>query len=504
MEWTPALVALVVVGLLAASATAQDFAAPEAGEEAVRLVLPVGGPRGSSLPVDQAVGLPPTVQDGIGPGSALQMGVDGIDSVCTAAFLLRDSATGAYYLSTAGHCLVRDPEDPTTVTGETHPEMALNRVDICIAGCLNNGLGLGTYVGLEEQDGFHPVAYAKSGGIGADFGLIRIPAELHDQLRPAMPQWGGPVGVADGATGDLVVHYGHGTLLVPGVAAVITRTPADQGRVAVHTGSDGESFSALGHVTGGDSGSGANLAEPDPVDGARGTAALGVITHSVVYAGAPIFSGTLLSHGLGMVAGDLGLVLELVGEGDPLPPGPTGEPAPPAEAASPSLAIQSPAHGAKLSTANKKLLVTGTAGTGGPFPEGMQVQVAIDDPQFGFDRRVPVRGNATWNATWDLAGEALGQHVLRARLVDADANVVAQHNVTITLTAASASSSSSSSSGAPNPTSASTSSSGAATSSATSSTRANPEGGAQPTPFGSWLVVGALVAALAVAARRRA
>lgn len=494
MKWGPVAVVLAVASLLAASASATD--GPAESAPAMRLVLPVEGPLGTSLALDQAAGLPPTIQDGIGPGSALQMGVDGIDSVCTAAFLLRDPTTGAYYLSTAGHCLVRDPEDPTTVTGETHPELALNRVDICLAGCLNNGLSLGTYVSLVAQDGFHPVAYAKSGGIGADFGLIRLPAEVHDQLRPALPQWGGPVGVADGSTGDLVVHYGHGTLLVPGVVAVVTRTPADQGRIAVHGGEDGESFSALGHVTGGDSGSGASLAEPDPVEGARGTAGLGVITHSIVYAGAPTFSGTLLSHGLDMVASDLGLGLELVGEGDPLPEGPTAEPVPPVETAPANLAVKSPVHGAKVALAAKKVVVTGTAGDGGAFPAGMQVQVAIDDADFGFDRRVPVRGNTTWNATWDLAGERAGQHVIRARLVDADANVVAQHNVTVTLTEATQSSSTS--------TSRPTTSSAPSTSSPTQgSTSTGPTVDlSKPIPAPSLFLAGAAVA-LALLLRRR-
>lgn len=434
------VLASVAAGAASAGAQAADVPPSQAGSRTpwTRLVAPAQGSSLVLAPAELAArGPPPTIQDGVGPGSALQMGVGGIDSVCTAAFLVRDPATARYYLSTAGHCLVRDPEDDAPVTGLSHPDKTLDRVDICVAGCINNGLGLGTYVSLraDAAAGYHPVAFAVSGGVGRDFGLIDLPAELHDRLRPEMPQWGGPTGLAGGVQlGSLVAHYGHGTLLVPGVAAFVTRTPLDQGRLAVLSSNSGASFQAVGHVTGGDSGSGASLAQPG-ADLAHGTEALGVVTHSIVVVGAPLLSGTRMTQGLELASGHLGIALELVPAGDPLPT--TGRD--PIAAPTFAVNVTDPVPGAAIDKGSKRVTVRGTAAASGGLPAGSTVQLAVDDPEFGVQSRVPVSGNATWSGVWDLAGVPAGQHTLRARLVDAEGTVLAQENVTVTLTKAGAS-----------------------------------------------------------------
>ncbi len=422
----------VALLLLASLATGSLAASASTVEPSWQRMVGVPTGEGRVLSPAEAATLPPTIQDGIGPGSALQMGVGDISSVCTASFLLRDPTTGQYYLSTAGHCLVVDAEDPTPVTGATHPDMVNDRVDVCVEGCINNGLGLGTYVSLQANGAYHPVAFAKSNGVGDDFGLIALPPDVHGLLRPEMPQWGGPTGVAaGGGLGDLVAHYGHGALLVPGVAAFVTRTPADQGRLATLSSAGDGAFEAVGHVTGGDSGSGASLAELDAAGIAHGTQALGTITHSIVYAGAPILSGTLLTHGFEMARATTGLELELVPAGDPLPTEPTAA-APPALAS--NITVTSPADGAAISTGDKRVSVKGAADRGGgPLANGTQVQVAIDDAAFGFASRIPIAGNATWAGVWDLAGVPVGKHTVRARLVAADGSVLDQQNVTVTL-----------------------------------------------------------------------
>lgn len=436
--------------LLAPAMGASDIDSPEpalAGLPWTTLMAAMDGPVGEVIPASRAAGLPPTIQDGLGPGSALQLGVDGIQYVCTAAFLLRDPLTATYYLSTAGHCLVRDASDPEPVSGKDTPEKAKNRVDICVAGCINNGLGLGTYVSLQARGMYHPVAYAESGGIGQDFGIVELPADLHDVLRPEMPQWGGPVGLGGGNLGDLVAHYGHGSLLVPGVVALVTRTPADQGRLAMHAGSDEESFSALGHATGGDSGSGASLAVTDAAGLARGTEALGVVTHAIVYAGAPLMSGTLLSHGIAMVERGLGIRLELVAEGDPLTAVATGPPpGSPAE-----IAIVRPGPGATVRPVGGAIEMGGNAAFG-PGGNSTRIEVAVDDPTYGFESRLPVLGNATWTATWYPGSAAAGVHTLRARLVAADGEVLDETNQTFRLDRTPSRSSSSSPPPAPSPT----------------------------------------------------
>ncbi|MEK6975329.1 MAG: hypothetical protein AABY18_03195 [Candidatus Thermoplasmatota archaeon] len=370
----------------------------------------------------------PGIQDGLGTGSAMHQVTGGSGFICTAAFLLRDPTTGIYYLATAGHCLVRDENDPAGYTGAANPEKMHTEIDVCIAGCISNALGLGEYVALKPRDGIHPVTFARSGGVGRDFGIVQLPPEVHDDLRPHMPQWGGPTGTNAGGVGDVLLQYGHGSYCCPAVGAVATRTPVDQGRAAVSLGADASSFSAVGHVTGGDSGSGIVRGTVGSVDVITGAEAVGVITHGLAYVGAE-FSGTVLAKGLAMVRDATGLNLELVLAGDPLPRGPTAAPEPPV-----NLTVTSPQNGATLDLSAKKVTVQGTAVKGDePLPEGSTVQVAIDDMAYGIDSRLPVQGNASWKATWDFAGEKAGQHTIRTRIVDADGAVLDQSNVTVSL-----------------------------------------------------------------------
>lgn len=436
-------VALAV--LLAAVFASQGAAAGEAALASTPTPLP-------QLPVQPALAPPqalwqpvqdepplPGIQDGLGPGSAMQQRTDGSGYICTAAFLLRDPFTGTYYLATAGHCLVRDETDPTPYTGAANADKMHEEFSICVSGCIDNALGVGTYVTLKPNDLGHPAVYARSGGVGADFGILRLPGDVHDLLRPAMPQWGGPTGIDAGASGDTYVHFGHGSYCCPEVGSVASRTPVDQGRIAVSLGANDDSFDALGSISGGDSGSAISrgVTSGDILSGAE---AVGVITHGTVGVGV-IMSGTVLTKGLAMVQAATGLELELVLAGDPLPRGAT---ATPPEPVPDGLAIRSPAHGSSIDVAGKKVLVEGSADIDGGWIEGSQVQLALDDPEFGFEDRIPVRGNTTWNATWDLAGASLGHHILRARLVGAAGDILAQHNVTVTLTKDASSSSSSS------------------------------------------------------------
>jgi hypothetical protein len=275
------------------------------------------------LSVEQAAALPPLaapsdeptgpsvpeLYTGIGTGSALLVGptVGSIAYLCTAAFLFQDPATGTYYLATAGHCLVRDETETTPHSGYVDPDRTNNEIDICVEQCLDNALQFGTYVRLYTgmpgaPAGYNPVVFGQSGGVGTDFGLVRIPESLNHLLRPWMPQFGGPTGMAAGtSTGDRIVHYGHGTYCCPAVTGgLASRTPIDQGRVAISLGSNGQSFDYVAWSTGGDSGSGMSLAFPG-TRGLQGSSAVGVLTHGLVTSGEG--SGTLLPRGLAMVSG---------------------------------------------------------------------------------------------------------------------------------------------------------------------------------------------------------
>jgi hypothetical protein len=248
----------------------------------------------------------PELYTGIGPGSALLVGptVGSIAYLCSAAFVFKDS-TGDYYLGTAGHCLVRDETETSPHSGYVDSSKTNNEVDICVQSCLDNALEVGTYVRLyrgmpSAPSGYDPVLFGQSGGIGTDFGLIRIPAVLNSQVRPWMPQFGGPTGQATGTnTGTLIAHYGHGTYCCPVLGGVASRTPADQGRLAVSLGNDALSFTFAGWSTGGDSGSGMSSASLDANRVVKANVAIGVLTHGLITGG--VGYGTMLSRGLDMV-----------------------------------------------------------------------------------------------------------------------------------------------------------------------------------------------------------
>lgn len=434
----PSLVALALVAFLAAGVLA-PASGPEEGwatleAPAQARATQVWTPEEWGLQRAAQDGPEPGVQTGIGPGSALQQGVSSVSGICSAAFLLRDPATGTYYLSTAGHCLVRDAADPAPYTGAANADKLNNLILVCVADCIDNALGLGQYVELKATDGFHPVTFAQSAGVGADFGIIQIPAALHESLRPAMPAWGGPTGLGTPSdSSDSVVYFGHGSYCCEGVGAVASRTPADQGRMGVFQTSNDDSWEALGWSSGGDSGAGVSFGVTGG-DGVVGAKALGVLTHGFYFqhpvASVPIFTGTMLTKGVDMVRNATGLALELVPEGDPLPVGPTATVEPF------NVNVTTPKDGSTASLTAKQVAVQGTAAkAGGALPEGSAVQLSVDDPDFGVDSRIPVLGNTSWRGTWDLAGETAGKHTLRVRVVDSEGLVLDQANVTVTLVA---------------------------------------------------------------------
>ena len=369
----------------------------------------------------------PTIQDGIGPGSALRQYEEAGDSggyICTAAFLLRDPLTAKYYLSTAGHCIVKDAEDPGAYAPPQDAAKLMPEIEICVSGCINNAIIGGTYVTLTAAGSYHPVAFAQSGGVGLDFGIIELPASVHSKMRPWMPQWGGPTGYDSSSTGNQLVHYGHGNLCCALVGGAITHTPLDQGRTALSLGGGGDSFAAAGWASGGDSGSGVSRAAPSPTRGVQGTEAVGVLTHGIVFDHIPYFMGTTLEKGLSMVQQRTGLSLELVLQDDPLT-------APPQLVY--TVAIQEPADGKSLK-AGSDVKVSGTAtSSSGVLPDGAKVQVSLDDETFA--KAFDAKGTDAWQATWRV-GSSSGSHTIHARLVGADGKALATSSVIVKVTKA--------------------------------------------------------------------
>ena len=309
----------------------------------------------------------PGLPEGIGPGTAMLQGVNGVQFLCSVSYLFQDPTDpDQYYLSTAGHCLLATGQGVDR-TGEANPSQVNNHFELCYSGCIDNALNLGSYVVLERTATYEPVAYASAApvgaadaeGIGRDFGLLRLPKELNGLLRPWLAQWGGPDGLDSAGLGDLVVHYGHGTYCCPVVGGVASRTPADQGRVGVASGSfaDG-SFETVGWITGGDSGSASGIGAIDADKGVRGASALGVNTHGLA-TGVGVFEGTLLSKGQAMVNGKLGFTPRLVLAADEIGTGGGG-------GDEPAVAFTSPAEGATLDGGLGAATLTGTA----TFPDG--------------------------------------------------------------------------------------------------------------------------------------
>lgn len=206
----------------------------------------------------------------IGPGSWLLIEIGPDAFACTANWIWQDGAE--LYLGAAGHCFL--PEAATATHGAGADFDASDvRVSACVARCEFAGqvgfLTGDTRVELGE------VAYARQTragvDIGNDFGLVRIPAHLHDDIRTTLPVWGAVSDQRDMRTGDQVCLYGHGT----GIAETYA-TKARAG-VSIASRTDGSWRAAIPSMLG-DSGSAVATCAVQG-DSVRGIAAAGILTH---------------------------------------------------------------------------------------------------------------------------------------------------------------------------------------------------------------------------------
>lgn len=190
-------------------------------------------------------------------------------TTCTAGFV-HSGPDGTRYLSTAGHCFGDQVE--------CRYDAARVRID---------GVGV-----------FGSKAFCVRDGLGSDLALIRIDADKHHLVDPAMKTWGGP-SAADGPIQGLARHYGHGIVYD---SHEVTRARSG------HTFErDDATFRMTGLVTNGDSGS--------PVRSDDGHA-IGIITHAngnleVVSHSAPYGYGTSMAR-IDALAAAAGFQLTLV------------------------------------------------------------------------------------------------------------------------------------------------------------------------------------------------
>lgn len=221
---------------------------------------------------------PGDLGDGIGPGSPLVIEIPGAGTFgCTANYVWQSGSQR--YLGAAGHCFLGDPEDEVGSAAELNGVV----VDVCVAECYFGGVSSQLISGRMVRLG--DVVYARQArgdeDLGEDFGLVAIPPELAELVRPTMPTWGGPTGVAEVGAGDGICSYGNGL--------VVGETFATKARTGVGAATDRDAGAWYGTYPAnlGDSGSAVNLC-----DLGTGTAGIGVLTHLTVgFDGGPITTG---------------------------------------------------------------------------------------------------------------------------------------------------------------------------------------------------------------------
>lgn len=212
---------------------------------------------GNTLPLPPI----PGACSGIQPGARISTVIGG----CSTNFVFTDQ-NGIYYIGTAGHC------GPT-----------------------------GSRVNIGNHGSSGTIIYSTgNGGVGTDFAMIRIDDDKQDLVDPSMCYWGGPTEVA-GVGGGRAVHYGY-----PVIYSMSHLTRPRVGEISSSGGTN--SFSFMGLVASGDSGSGARHEHGG---------ALGTVTHVnvplLIFAhSGPYAFGTKVDRGLGLAEAATGLDFEIV------------------------------------------------------------------------------------------------------------------------------------------------------------------------------------------------
>jgi hypothetical protein len=196
-----------------------------------------GGGKGSTAAAPVDAPLPGQV--GIRPGSMMIS-----PFICTMNYIFQKGATVA--IGTAGHCLKgNEPVVLLTLapTGGNPVLVELGKV-------------------LLKRDG----------GIGHDYGLVKVPASRLDWVFPTIADVGGPCGEYAGGDPWPVAHYGHGLIGGTGGtprAGVGIESDVPRG---FDLEWDKDSFAWVGELSGGDSGSPVRIAQ---------LPAVGNLTHGI-------------------------------------------------------------------------------------------------------------------------------------------------------------------------------------------------------------------------------
>ena len=169
---------------------------------------------------------------------------------CTMNFLFQKRGTLA--IGTAGHCL--DGSKPIVLTvapGGANPVL----------------VELGK------------VLLKRDAGIGQDYGLVEVPAEVQEWAFPTIGVVGGPCGVYADMAPQSIAHYGHGLGVGTGGTPRVgmgVHMPDDPFKLELEW--DNDSFAWIGMLNGGDSGSAVRIGQ---------LPAVGDLTHGLTIAGLP-------------------------------------------------------------------------------------------------------------------------------------------------------------------------------------------------------------------------
>jgi hypothetical protein len=177
-------------------------------------------------------------------------------SQCTANFVFTD-ASGGVYLGQAAHC--SSTGESTETNGCTAKSLPLG-TPIYSGDLVNGGVQDGTLIGTLAYNSWLTMQKANEKDASTcaynDLALIKISAAQVGNVNPTVPFWGGPNGLAAGAsaTGERVFSYGNSILRL-GISALSPKTGVSLGDQEETGGWSQELYTATPGIPG-DSGSG--------------------------------------------------------------------------------------------------------------------------------------------------------------------------------------------------------------------------------------------------------
>jgi hypothetical protein len=270
LQLRTAVTAALVLSLVLAGPSTGSLTATASDIEVAPAVIDLTAEENQAVTIPAEL-LTPEAARNIGPGSGLIITIpDEGRFGCSANFIW--SGGGKKYIGAAGHCFLPADKKATHGAGADYDASGVV-VQVCVEGCEGNFrtmLLVGKLVTLGK------VAYARQTDptgeedVGNDFGVVEIPSAFADLIRPSLPVWGGPKGVATLEPGAYGCHYGNGL--------VVGETFVTKARVGVGGGGDKDFW--MGDFAGafGDSGSGMVTCSQN---GATfvGQGAVGALTH---------------------------------------------------------------------------------------------------------------------------------------------------------------------------------------------------------------------------------